>query len=102
MITTESLAEERRITVFTRGVFAVLEDGRILHCFRRDGPSLLPGDLVCLLKEAMVPCILRLVGGHFQYLGNCHILDGSPWRSQVDRSIVDEEKLGKPTIFHLV
>jgi hypothetical protein len=89
VLTVEHLAEERRIAVYTRAAFAILSDGRILRCYRRDSPMILPEDIVCVLEGARSPCILRPVGEYFQYLGNCRILDGRLWLRKIDKSLVE-------------
>lgn len=98
MSTAESLAEERRIAVFVRAAFAVLDNGRILRCYRRDSPVILPEDLVCMFQGATKPCILRPVGDNFQYLGNCHILGSQARQSKTDLRVSEKSK----TTFRLV
>ncbi|KAH8889211.1 HET-domain-containing protein [Thozetella sp. PMI_491] len=97
-LTAESLAEERRIAVYVRAAFAILGNGRILRCYRRDSVTLLPDDVVCMLVGARTPCILRPVDGmdgQFRYLGNCRILDGRSWKRKANIGPVTQKTTTK-------
>ncbi|KAK3313393.1 heterokaryon incompatibility protein-domain-containing protein [Apodospora peruviana] len=69
---TQLLAVETDILYICQNGIAVLESGGIVNIIRIDEP-ICSGDVICMLKGALRPTVIRPVEKHFTFVGSCWV-----------------------------